>query len=101
VDVFTGIARFVFEQGMLVQMYSFNSLGQNISMGRVTNGQIVYWYDFAGNAPTRRFVLSNPMKFPASFRITVQRLESMLIDGSLQLRIAGALFVVTLLSMVV
>lgn len=37
VDVFTGIARFVYAQGLQVQMYSFNSIGQNVSLGAISN----------------------------------------------------------------
>ena len=52
-------------------MYGFDSLGNAVLLGRVRNGQIVYWYDFTGDSTTRRFVVSNPMGSPLSFRVTI------------------------------
>lgn len=79
VDIRTGIARFVYETGVVVQMYGFNSLGTAVLLGRVRNGQVVYWYEaFTGDSPTRRFVLSNPMGQPLSFRVTVQKLAQLI-----------------------
>ena len=71
VDIYTGIARFVYEAGLVIQMFSYNSLGQTVSLGRIANGQIVYWYKSDGKALTRKFVMSNPSKYPISFRITI------------------------------
>ena len=56
---------------MIVQMFGFNSIGGTVSLGRVANGQIVYWYDFRGDAVIRRFIISNPTDAPLSFRITI------------------------------
>ena len=50
IDIKSGITRIVYEKGMIVQMFGFNSIGNAVSLGRVANGQIVYWYDFSGNA---------------------------------------------------
>ena len=50
IDIKSGITRIVFEKGMIVQMFGFNSIGNAVTLGRVANGQIVYWYDFSGNA---------------------------------------------------
>ena len=50
IDIKAGITRTVYERGMIVQMFGFNSIGNAVSLGRVANGQIVYWYDFSGNA---------------------------------------------------
>lgn len=76
----TGIARFVYEKGLIVQMYGFNSVGNPVALGRIQNGQIVYWYDFYGFAKTRRFVLSNPTDSPVSMRVTIQKLSGLLDD---------------------
>ena len=46
VDVRSGIVRVVYEKGIMVQMFGFNSIGNAVSLGRLANGQIVYWYDF-------------------------------------------------------
>lgn len=82
IEITTGIARFVYESGVQVQMFSMNSLGQPVKIGNVGNGQILYWYGFDGKAPTRKFVLNNPIQFPVSFRITVQNLKHMLDQAS-------------------
>lgn len=71
IDIKSGITRIVFEKGMIVQMFGFNSIGNAVSLGRVANGQIVYWYDFSGNALQRRFLFSNPTDYPLSFRVTL------------------------------
>ena len=71
IDIKSGITRIVYEKGMIVQMFGFNSIGNAVSLGRVANGQIVYWYDFSGNAQQRRFLFSNPTDFPLSFRVTL------------------------------
>lgn len=68
----------MFESGVVVQMYGFNSLGTAVLLGRIKNGQIVYWYDFTGDSATRRFVISNPMSMPLSFRVTIQKLVQLL-----------------------
>lgn len=82
IDIYTGIARFVFETGVIVQMYGFDSLGNAVLLGRVRNGQIVYWYNFTGDSVTRRFVVSNPMGAPLSFRVTIQKLVQLLEKGA-------------------
>ena len=42
-----------------------------MNLGRIANGQFVQWYDFEGKAATRKFVLSNPTRYPVSFRVTI------------------------------
>jgi len=71
VEIATGIARFVYESGLTVQMYTYNSLKQPVKLGSIVNGQIMYWYGFDGKATARKFVISNPTKFPVSLRITI------------------------------
>jgi len=37
-DINTGIARYVYELGIVVQMYSYDSLGDLIPRGKISNG---------------------------------------------------------------
>ena len=76
-DIFTGIARFVYESGTIVQMYGFNSLGTAVLLGRISNGQNTYWFDFQGKAEVRRFVVSSPTGFPVSFRVTIEKVKQL------------------------
>jgi hypothetical protein len=68
-------------------MYGFDSLGNAVLLGRVRNGQIVYWYDFTGESDTRRFVVTNPMGEPLSFRVTIQKLAQLLEKGARSLTV--------------
>ena len=57
IDIDTGFARFVYETGMQITMYPYNSLKQVVNFGTpITDGQIMYWYGFQGTAKPRKFV---------------------------------------------
>jgi hypothetical protein len=65
-------------------MFSYNSLGQAVKTGvPLKNGQIVYWYNMDGTAKPRKFVFQNTIKFPVSFRVTMQTMSQMIDLGVL------------------
>ncbi len=52
----------------------------------------MYWYDFTGDSATRRFVISNPMGNPLSFRVTIQKVKQLLEKGAIILRVQSLIF---------
>ena len=76
VFVYTGIARFIYPNGVTVNQFKQNSARAWVPAGyfggNVPSGKMIQWYQVDGSANVMMFLLTNMQAFPADIRVNVQ-----------------------------